>query len=390
MHLTREEERLLSGEEGEAKRRAMELIIALGDLSDAEELIPITSAQISGVSYKTISDAGLEFLEEFASDAQVTVKSTLNPLGMDMENWRELGISKEFAEKQMRIVESYRKMNVELTCTCTPYFVGNRPKRGEDISWAESSAVVFANSVLGSRTNKEGGPSALASAIIGKTPKYGLHLEDRRLPKVAIKVEAELSHDDYSLLGHSIGRKINQEVPAITGIAPEEDDHKSLGAAMAASGSISMYHYRREHSSCREFDTIEETISIDKEDLQESREILTTITEDIDIIAFGCPHLSERELRSIAGFLKGRETCGKCDVWFCVSRGVANRCPEQLEILRKFGKIACDTCMVVAPLEEISHNAATDSGKAAVYLPTLCKQKVLFAPRNELLEMISE
>lgn len=389
MQLTRDEQGILDGDEGETKRRAMELLVALGDLDNAERLVPVDSVQISGASYKTISDAGLDFLEDFARDAKVSVRSTLNPIGMDREAWREMGIPEKFAKPQERIIDAYGRMGVELTCTCTPYFIGNRPTRGDDIAWAESSAVVFANSVLGARTNKEGGPSALAAAIIGKTPFSGLHLDENRKPKVAIRVGFQLTSDDFTLLGHAIGRKIGQEIPLITGIEPSEDEHKALGAAMAASGAASMYIARREHSACNEFDAIEEKISITEDDLDVSENMLNTADKDVDLVTLGCPHLSVREMVDIATFLKDRQPTKKCKAWFCVSRDIAKKCPEEVRIMRKFGQVACDTCMVVSPLEEFSRVTATDSAKAGVYLPTLCKQKVAFRTRRDLLRMIS-
>ncbi|MEM4262404.1 MAG: aconitase X catalytic domain-containing protein [Thermoplasmata archaeon] len=389
MYLTKEEEKILRGESGQARQKAMELLVTLGDLANAERLIEVKSAQIAGASYKTISDAGVEFLEEFAKEAKVIENATLNPIGMDRDNWKQMRIRESFAKPQLRILEAYAKMGVKMTCTCTPYFIGNRPAAGEHIAWAESSAVVFANSVLGARTNKEGGPSALAAAILGKTPYSGLHIEENRQPTVLIKVAFEMTPDDYSLLGHSIGGRIGQKIPLITGIAPTEEEHKALGAAMAASGAASIYHFRKEHSECKEFKTIDERISIERIDLEESREKLNTATDEPDIVTIGCPHLSKNELLDIARFLKNREPTRKCDAWFCVSRDIANQCPEEVGILKRFGQVACDTCMVVAPLEDISKTAATDSAKAGVYLPTLCKQKVMFASRKELLGMIS-
>jgi len=390
MHLTKGEEKTLAGEEGETRRRAIEILVALGDIYGSEKLVDISSAQVSGASFKTISTAGTEFVEEFSRDSKVSVKSTLNPLGMDREKWKEMGIANDFAEMQLRIVRAYEKMGIEMTCTCTPYFVGNRPERNRHIAWAESSAVVFANSVLGAKTNKEGGPSALAAAVIGKTPYYGLHIDDNRLPRTAIKVEIELLKEDYTLLGHAIGRKIGNDVPLIVGISPEEDEHKALGAAMAASGAASMYRFDRDPSACSSFDTIEESVSIDREILMESKELLSTTTEDVDIVTLGCPHLSVKEMTEIANELEGRSPRKDLRVWFCVSRGVADRCPKQVEVMNRFGTVACDTCMVVSPLESFSKRAATDSAKAAVYLPTLCKQQVFFSSRKEILELISE
>ncbi|MEM4235218.1 MAG: aconitase X, partial [Candidatus Methanomethylicaceae archaeon] len=183
MYLSREEERMLSGEEGLAVQKAMQLLTALGEVFGAERMVKIESAQIAGVSYGNIGDAGMEFLEDWADlGGKVRVKSTLNPAGMDLDKWKEMGIDDEYYQRQMRILKAFEKMGVEITCTCTPYLVGNRPRSGAHVAWSESSAVVFANSVLGARTNREGGPSALAAAITGRTPCYGLHLEDNRVP----------------------------------------------------------------------------------------------------------------------------------------------------------------------------------------------------------------
>ncbi|MDH4123030.1 MAG: aconitase X catalytic domain-containing protein [Thermoplasmata archaeon] len=390
MHITKDEEKILQGELGETKRKSMELLVALGDLSDADRLIPISSAQVSGASFKTISRAGVEFLEEFAIDAKVSVKTTLNPIGMDRDTWKELGIPAGFAVMQKRILDAYDKMGIELTCTCTPYFIGNRPNPGDTIAWAESSAVVFANSVLRARTNKEGGPSALAAAIIGKTPRFGLHIDENRRPTVGIRIEKALASSDYTLLGHAIGRKIGQDVPIIVGIDPTEDEHKALGAAMAASGAASMYLHDRDVNACESFETIDDVISIESHDLNESKDSLSTASDDVDIIAVGCPHLSIKEMIDMAQFLKNRHPSNKCKAWFCVSRDVARHCPDEVHVLKKFGNVACDTCMVVAPLEEIAGTTGTDSAKAATYLPTLCKQKVWFANRKNLLELISK
>src|SRR5438094_7766928 len=169
MRLTRDQRRLRD-EGTPSQRKAMQILLALGGLSEAKRLVPITSAHVSGASYKMIGDPGLEFLEDFARDARVAVPTTVNPLGTDLAQWRDLGIPAEFADKQERIARAYGSMGVRPSFTCTPYLVGARPAFGEHVAWAESNAVCFANSVLGARTNREGGPSALAAAIDGATP----------------------------------------------------------------------------------------------------------------------------------------------------------------------------------------------------------------------------
>ncbi|MCK4497209.1 MAG: DUF521 domain-containing protein, partial [Candidatus Aenigmarchaeota archaeon] len=139
MHLTKEQEEMLEGKHGNAVKKSMEILAALGNIFGAEKLIPVKSVQISGVSYDNLGDAGLEFLGIMAEDGKIKVKTTLNPAGMDMENWKALGIDPEFARKQKLVIEAFERMEVETTCTCTPYFIGNKPEFGDHIAWGESS-----------------------------------------------------------------------------------------------------------------------------------------------------------------------------------------------------------------------------------------------------------
>ena len=241
MYLTKEEERIYDGEAGESLRKAMEILVALGDINEAPHLIPIKSAHVSGASYKTIGDA-YEFVESL--DARVKVQTTLNPIGMDKERWRELGVSKEFALKQMKVLKAYERLGVLPECTCTPYLIGYAPERGEHISWAESSAVIYVNSVLGARTNLEGAPSALAAALVGKTPLYGLHLDEERAPSILFDVECELSDAaEYGALGYLVGKIADDNIPLFKlKTMPNADDLKALSAALGATGSVGMFH----------------------------------------------------------------------------------------------------------------------------------------------------
>lgn len=367
----------------------MEVLVALGKIYGAEELIPITSAHLSGVSYKTIGNGGLEFLIEMSAEGRVVVPTTINPAGMDRERWREMGIDPEFAAKQIEILESYGRMGVELCCTCTPYLGENVPQRGDHVAWAESSALSFVNSVIGARTNREGGPGALAAAIVGKTPAYGLHLEENRAPDVIIEASIDDDLLSHSLLGHAVGKRFGGVVPYFRGINPDTDCIKTMAAAMAAAGSVAMFHVEGVTPEHAEHDLSSlERVSIDRKEIHEARESLTTGGTP-ELIALGCPHLSERELRDIGKMLNGRERRGDIEVWFCTSRRVRNRCPNEVAILERFGKVLCDTCMVVAPIESRFSVTGTNSGKACNYLPGLCSQRVLCAPTEELLEMIT-
>src|SRR5438309_6220086 len=280
----------------QAQRTSMRLLIALGEIYGADRLIPITSAHIAGASYKMVGDPGLEFIEDFAKDAKVVVPSTVNPLGMDLDRWREQGISAAFAAKQLRIADAYRRMGVLPSFSCTPYLIGLRPRRGEHVAWAESSAACFANSVLGARTNREGGPSALASAVTGITPNYGLHLDGERHATTVVDVRARVRGAGFSLLGLHVGRELGEGIPYFRGIRGTESDLKWLSASIASTGDISMFHIERSTPEWRSARTKGlPRITVTERDLRDVQQEFTT-GADADIIGLGSPQLSSEEL----------------------------------------------------------------------------------------------
>ena len=390
MDLTREEEAILNGEQGEGKQKAMELVTALGKIYGADSLIDITSAHLSGASYKTIGDGGLKYLEDLvAGGAQVSVPSTLNPVGMDRTRWKEMHISPEFAEKQLRIIDLYGRMGIKKTCSCTPYVGPNVPKQGDHVAWAESSALSFVNSYIGARTNREGGPGALAAAILGKTANYGLHLDANRKPTVVIDPEIDGSVFSFSLLGQAVGMAIGSGIPYFKNISPEVEEAKALSAAMAASGSMALWHAEKVTPEAGNFDISDlEVIHIGKKELENAYDKLNR-TEDVQLIAIGCPHLTEKEMHQIATFLKDKEKKNKdIEIWFCTSEEIRNRCPEDVKIMERFGPVLADTCMVVAPIEGTFERTATNSAKAGNYLPTLCSQKAMCRDISALMELV--
>ena len=387
MHLTRSEERVLDGEEGRSRQKAMELLTALGDIYGAERLVPVASAQVSGASFKTIGEAGTKWLEDMAADAKAVVPAMVNPLGMDLRRWRSMKVPRSFYEKQARIVTAYRSMDLLPVFSCTPYLAGHRPRRGQHVAWAESSATVFANSVVGARTNREGGPSALAAAIIGKTAEYGLHLDENRVPRVLVRLDS-VPEELIPIAGYLTGKAAGDRIPMVVGLEMSPDQHKSFGAAVAASGAVSMYCFERIGDSERRRSSYEDVVKIGSADVRRCADDLSG-GDDWDLVAIGCPHCSPRELRRMASKLKGREPSRRSDVWFCTSRKAFSACPEAVSVLKRFGKVLCDTCMVVAPIEEVYCRTATDSGKAVVYLPTLGKQEASYRTTNQLLEAIS-
>ena len=362
MHLTKDEERILSGEKGENYAKMMSILVKIGEIYGADKLIPITSAQISGVSYNTIGDAGLHFLNSL-KDIKVAVKTTLNPLAFDDRYLDTLQVDAQLFKKQMEIIKAYKNMGVKTTATCTPYYYDNVPKLGEHIAWAESSAVIYANSIIGARTNREGAVTALASAIIGKTPNYGLHLDEERKATHIVELDFEPEGEDFPLLGLLIGKEV-QGIPYLK-IKGNYDDFKLMGAAMAASGSIAMYHvesFTPEYKNALQ-DKVER-IGIEKDEIEKMKKIV-----DVELVAIGCPHVSPTELRRIAAFVKGKEKKKGVEFWIFAARSVWKNHKDLVRIIEDFGgKVMVDTCVVVSNAGKIFHKIGTTSGKAAFYL----------------------
>jgi predicted aconitase len=377
VYLTKEEEKTLKGEFGDIKEKAMRILVTLGDIFNADKLIDVDSTQIAGVSYKTIGDAGLEFLEDWAkSNVHVAVESWMNPAGMDLDEWNKLGFPNNFAEKQLRIIKALKSMGIKQSCTCTPYHNGLIPSKGSHIVWSESSAVIFANSVLGAMTNREGGPSALSAALIGKTPNYGLHLKKNRIGQIIFNITFELSNFDFSLLGYYIGELIKDKIPVIRGIKKASwAQLKAFGAGAAASGGAAMFMIP---GITPEYRIIEnpETFEVSREDLIKVQVKLTNDAEP-DIITFGCPHCSSEEINNIIQNIHTKKK-----IWIFTSKKVKT----QFQNLPPNVQIFSDTCMVVSPLEELGIGClATDSTKAAHYTQHLSKIKSVLKSREELL-----
>ena len=372
MYLTEKEQRMLDGEEGYAVKKSMEILVALGDIYGAERLIKVGSVQVAGVSYHNLGDAGLEFLNELAKDGRVKVLTTLNPAGMDLENWRQLGISEEFAEKQNMVIDAFKKMGILISCTCTPYLIGNLPRYGEHVAWSESSAVTFANSVIGAKTNREGGPSALAAAFVGKTPCYGLHLDENRAPDIHVQVNAALAKfSDWGALGYSIGKKAENKIPYITGIKDAElDELKSFCASVVTYGAKPLFYMKGITPGAENHKLPKEKVTVEDGDIKEAYANINDDVTDIDLVCIGCPHCSIKEIAEIAELLKGKKISLNTEFWVATSRSA-----KQLADARGYtkvieqagGKFACDTCMAVAPLKGRFKSVATTSAKGCYY-----------------------
>jgi len=433
LRLTDEEQAMLGGEAGPGVQKAMEIVAALGQIYGAADLVPVASVQVAGVSYKNLGDAGLEFLQAWArEDPQGTrarVPATLNPAGMDLRTWRELGFPAGFARQQEAIIAAYTALGITPTCTCTPYQVGHVPRFGQHLAWAESSAVSYANSVLGARTNREGGPSALAAAITGRTARYGLHLDENRRATLIVDVHCPMTSEaDLGALGYLTGRQVGNGVPYFRfhSLRPADCHLKALGAAMAASGAVALYHVEGMTPEAKDLDPIRAascsaalcnpvvkrsgqspstplhcgitssprdsishgTPTVVVDDLTPGYAALNGTCEQIDLVSLGCPHASLEELQAIADYLDGRRV--KAALWITTAYltrevGLARGLVERIQAAG--ARVVADTCMVVAPVAALGFRTmATNSAKMAFYTPSHSGLSVRFGPMEQCLE----
>ena len=377
MRLTPEQENILEGKQGKTRQKAIRLLIDLGKAANAEKLVPVTSAHVSGVSPLTGGDGLIQFLEDLVSDSDGTavVDTTLNSAGCDRSRFKEMDIpAKDYVEKQQMILDAYEKLGIELSLSCTPY--DNILEKG-NASWAESNAVCFANSYSKLRTNRESGLSALATSLSGFTPEYGLLLDENRVPNIKVNVLCELNEPvDYSILGDWIGKQIDPKwkldfgpIPHIYGIDKFDfESKKALTAASANYGSALLFvdSFTKEPSDTK----YQAEINFDYSDLEERYEDLAPKTE-VDLVTIGCPQASIEEIERTAGFVKGKRIPGK-RLWVFTSSVNFDEANEKgyVETIEKAGGMVLrETCPEVVHYnhKKVKH-ILTNSMKAEHYL----------------------
>ncbi len=393
MKLNQEEKDMLEGKYGKATQKSMEILTTLGEIFEAENMIEVHGVQIAGVSYANLGEAGLEFLSEMAEDGKVKVLTTLNPAGMDRENWQVLGIDEEFAINQNRAIDAFAKMGIITTCSCTPYLIGNTPHYGQHIAWAESSAVCYSNSVIGARTNREGGPSALAAALTGRTPNYGYHLDKNRHGQVLVSVNAPVKGtDEFGVLGKIIGDKLvelGKKIPYITGIpSATVEELKSFCASVATYGGTALFHMEDITPEYIKYPKPSDVrFEINQNEIEFARTELIDDGIEIDFVSIGCPHASIHEIANLAKLLEGKKV--KKEFWITTARPTKKIADEAgyTKIIEGAGaKFAADTCCVVAPIKGRFKGIMVDSAKACYYGRAKNKFKVKIGSIEQCIE----
>lgn len=384
---------MLKGEMGAELAEALEAVVKVAEIVGAPRLVKIASAHISGVSYRNLGAEGVEFLEELARKGlRFAVPTTVNPAGFDLELSGEMGVKREELELQLRALNALSSMGADITLSCTPYLL-RPPKFGEHLAWAESNAVLYANSVVGARTNREGGPFSVLEALVGRAPYVGLHTDEGRKPSVVVdlsRIKRSVEQQGtYGVLGYLVGETVVRGVPAVSN-PPQglrmPGNLRLFLAAVGASSSIGLVLIEGVSPEFAEPTNLE-TIRPEERDLRNILERWSS--EDFDYIVLGCPHLSAEELNELAQRLEGKTL--KKPLYVFTSRWSANRALNAVEKLRRAGaKVFCDTCMVVGNLAALGiHSCATDSAKAAFYLSNQ-GYEVALLPRDVLLHLAAQ
>jgi len=386
---------LLDGEHGPAAQLAMRIVTRMAQVYGAEELLDISGAHIDSTVY--IGEAGLEFAERLAGlGAGVVVPTTLNVSGLDEHGWQSWAVPADWAHKARRQMQAYQSMGCIPTWTCAPYQTEWKPSFGQQIAWGESNAIVFANSVIGARTERYPDLLDICCAITGRVPAVGLHLTGNRCGQLLFRVgyiPLEFQEEDifYPVMGHLLGKIAQDGIPVIDGLLaqPNEDQLKALGAAAASSGAVALFHIVGVTPEAPDLKAAfhgrepQRTIDVHLPMLKAAyRELTSTDSDELHMVVLGSPHFSLAEFRQLAPLLTGKHV--HPDVQFLVtsSRAMALLAKQAsyLQALQDFGgKVTVDTCILTSPMLPASvRRLMTNSAKYAYYAPGMLNTRLAF------------
>ncbi|WP_418219612.1 aconitase X catalytic domain-containing protein [Candidatus Formimonas warabiya] len=374
LYLTDEEKAMLAGEYGAGTALAMKIQVAVGECFDAPRMVEISKAHVA----LSNQEADLWFVEKLLkAGARCRIAPTVNP-GFHLEFCREhLSISTEDGELMERTRKAYQEIGAILTFSCTPYLEANVPRFGEIISYSETSATAYVNSVIGARTNRESVQSSLCAAITGRVPEYGYLLEENRTGNILVQVEADIKNDfDYQLLGYC-AKKIGYGVPVFVGLPahPSQEALMNLGAQLNTIGAYAIYHVV---GVTPEAQTIEDafggkdparTVVITNEDLAEVHQNISHPEGKIAFAMFGCPHFTINQVREIAQMVHGKKLAA--EMWILTSsltKELADRMGLTETIENSGGHILDNTCIDQPCWHHLEGKVGvTDSPKCAYY-----------------------
>ncbi len=368
MNLSAEEQAMLAGEMGRARQWAVEHQIQVGRMFDAGDMVEVSQAHMMA-DPESIGEAGVAFVERFAglpeAERRVAVPMITDPRGVDLTYYDPLGQTEAMANVERRFIAACRKLGIMMTDTCINYQTIMPPVRGDHVAYGDTGVVIYCNSVCGARSNFEGGPSALAAGLTGRTPRYGLHLDrHRRATRRYVVRQCPQGLTDWGVLGAVIGRKSGSywEVPVIEGIdhVPTSDEMKHMGAAMASYGSTPLFHIVGITPECRTLSDVDggglAAEEITESDLDALRQPFGAKGEKVDVVVFAAPQLSIVEMQQVADLCRGRSIHENTDLIVCTSPGVyvdAQRMGYNEAIERFGGKVLQGTCFYQQYAREI-------------------------------------
>jgi len=403
IELTEHDQALLDGELGKAAQVAMQIVLRMAELQGARRLVDVTQAHIDGCSYT--GPASLRFARQLVQwGAKVRVPTTLNSISVDQRRWRELGVDPALGEPASALGDAYMAMGAQLSYTCAPYLLDSAPKAGEQIVWAESNAVVYANSVLGARTLKYPDYLDICIALTGRAPLIGCHLDAQRKARLQIELPALDDLDDafYPLLGYHIGALAGSRVPLVLGLEkrkPSLDDLKAFGAAFATTSAAPLFHIAGVTPEAIDPAQVLEAgtrIPVEKIRLQDLmlswRELNSARDPRVDVVSLGNPHFSLSEFAHLARLCRGRRKHPDVVLAITCGRAVLEQAREagHIAVIEAFGAtLVTDTCwcMLGEPvIPPAATTLMTNSGKYAHYAPGLVGRKVHFASLAECVD----
>ena len=331
MHLNDEEKAMLAGDFGPALKWAIEHQLQVGRMFDAKDMVTVSQAHMMA-DPESLGEAGVAFTEKLAeTNTKVCIPMITDPRGVDLEYYEPIGQTEIMAALERRFIAACKKIGITMTNTCINYQTIMPPVFGDHVAFGDTGVVIYSNSVCGARSNFEGGPSALAAGLTGRTPRYGLHLDNnRRSTKRYQIVEEPQDLMDWGVLGATIGRMAGSywEVPVIEGIetVPSSDQLKHFGAAMASYGSVPLFHIVGITPECNKLEDVGGLglgiKKITNETIRNLKEPFTAVGDPVDVVVFAAPQLSIIEMSELATLCDGRQRSKKTDVIVCTSAQV--------------------------------------------------------------------
>lgn len=403
MFLTDSEKKILDGGHGEAAALSMAILTDLGDAVNAKKLVRISHVHTDSGFY--LGDAGLEFVEHLAAlDGCVAVPTSMNNTTYDIEQCGSYGVPKELGDKIKRMETAHLAMGVNPCWTCAPYQDGVLPGLGQNIAWSESNAIVFANSVLGARTNRTGDLLDICCALTGRAVETGLYLSENRMARYHMVLEnfSQKTLQDprfYPLLGYAIGKACGNKVVAVSGVpnSVTMDDLKGFGAAIASSGATALFHLvgitpeAPVLENCFKNTSENHTISMTPDDIQKAEQLLYTAEDDhLDWVGLGCPHFSEQEFMTLYRLVNGKKIPASLLFSVFTSRKILAwlKKSQMLKPLDDAGvKVYSDGCLLLYPnYIRSSGTMMTNSAKAANYVFSQSGFKAAYGSIEECVE----